>query len=423
MNRLKVLVCAYACSPFKGSEPGMGWQFVREIAKRHDVWVITEEEKFRDDVMRGLNEHPELAASCHFHFVKKRRGRLLRKLWPPSYYWFYRRWHHDAYVLASRLHEEIGFDLVHQLNMVGFREPGYMWRLPVPFVWGPVGGMMQLPAAYLPMLGVRGALYYGARNLINWFQQRYCMRCRVAAKRAGVGLVSATEEMRKKMHAFWGTDSTVIAEVGQADMPRDASPSVREDEDPLRIAWAGLHIPRKGLPMLLNALAHCADRQNFRLDILGEGPETNRWRRLSDDLDVEPLCTWHGWQERSAALDVIARSHVFVITSVLDLTSTVTLEALSLGVPVICLDLFGFGDVVTSECGVKLAVTNPEKTALDMADALMALFSNEARRRELSAGAIRRAADYAWPRKGDALNQVYERVLGVNGNVSGASRQ
>lgn len=411
MSRRKILICAYACSPYKGSEPGMGWQFVREIAKRHDVWVITEEEKFREDVTRGLAEDPELAESCRFHFVRKQRGRRLRKIWPPSYYWFYRRWHRDAYHLAERLHAQEGFDLVHQLNMVGFREPGYMWRLPVPFVWGPVGGMMQLPAGYLSILGARGALFYGARNLVNWYQQRFCRRCRTAARRAGAGLIAATREMQSKMRSFWGTDSTVLAEVGQVETDAAITPSRRGPSEPLRIAWSGLHIPRKGLPMLLDGLARCAGDGVFTLDILGEGPETPRWQKTARDLGVDGLCTWHGWLEKDAALGVIANSHVFVISSVLDLTSTVTLEALSLGVPVICLDLFGFGDVITPDCGIKLPVTDASQTAADMAEALVSLYRDEDRRRRLADGAVRRASEYAWSRKGEQLEEVYRGVL------------
>ena len=38
----KVLLSAYACEPNRGSEPGVGWNWAIEIAKRgHDVVVLT----------------------------------------------------------------------------------------------------------------------------------------------------------------------------------------------------------------------------------------------------------------------------------------------------------------------------------------------------------------------------------------------
>jgi hypothetical protein len=38
---LRVLVSAYACEPEKGSEPAVGWNMVGQIARFHEVWVIT----------------------------------------------------------------------------------------------------------------------------------------------------------------------------------------------------------------------------------------------------------------------------------------------------------------------------------------------------------------------------------------------
>ena len=95
-GRLKVLISAYACSPYKVSEPGVGWGFVHALAELHELHVIVEEEKFRGDIERWLTEHPDFATKTTFHFLRKRRNRWLRKLWPPSYYWYYREWHQRA---------------------------------------------------------------------------------------------------------------------------------------------------------------------------------------------------------------------------------------------------------------------------------------------------------------------------------------
>ena len=39
---MKLLLSAYACEPDRGSEPGVGWHWVLELAGLgHDVWVLT----------------------------------------------------------------------------------------------------------------------------------------------------------------------------------------------------------------------------------------------------------------------------------------------------------------------------------------------------------------------------------------------
>lgn len=49
---MKVLINSYACSPYKGSEPGMGWNFVDALSKDNDVYVITEKKSLKEDITR-----------------------------------------------------------------------------------------------------------------------------------------------------------------------------------------------------------------------------------------------------------------------------------------------------------------------------------------------------------------------------------
>ena len=213
-SRMKVCVSAYACSPYQGSEPGVGWGFVEAISRYHDVWVIVEEEKYRSDIERYLSEHREFARHTHFMFIRKKRRRLLKKFWPPSYYRDYRRWHYDALQLAKRLHREVSFDIAHQLTMVGFREPGFLWHMNVPFVWGPIGGMGIFPWRFLTVVGFYGAIYFAAYNLINLSQMRFLSRPKLAAKIAGSGLLVATAENEHGAMKNFGHAGTLVAEVG-----------------------------------------------------------------------------------------------------------------------------------------------------------------------------------------------------------------
>lgn len=46
---LKILINAYACSPNMGSEPGMAWNWVSNLAKYCELYIITEGE-FRSNI-------------------------------------------------------------------------------------------------------------------------------------------------------------------------------------------------------------------------------------------------------------------------------------------------------------------------------------------------------------------------------------
>jgi glycosyltransferase involved in cell wall biosynthesis len=413
-GRLKVLVSAYACSPYQGSEPGVGWGFISELAKHHDLWVIVEDEKFRADIERYLAENPDFAQRIHFHFILKGRNRLLRKVWPPSYYWYYRRWHKDAFELAKKLHKEIGFDLAHQLTMVGFREPGYLWKLDIPFIWGPVGGMGLFPWRYLSVVGLYGALYYIGYNLYNWLQINFLDRPKLAAQRAASGatsgLIVATPENRDGAACYWGTESTVMTEVG---LPRQPELKIceRGDGEALQIVWTGLHISRKALNLALKSLARVSTDVIWELHILGKGRQTAAWQQLATDLGIAGRCHFHGWVAREKALEVMKSAHLMLITSLRDLTSTVTIEGLALGLPIVCLDHCGFAEVVDATCGVKVPLSWPEPTTKAIAQTIEVLGRDEEQRRVLAHGALARAQRYAWEEKARVVDEIYRAKL------------
>lgn len=423
-KRLKVLVSAYACSPCKGSEPGVGWGFVSELSKYHDLWVIAEEEKFREDIEKFLKINPNQLESVRFFFIHKQRNRWLRKLWPPSYYWYYRRWHQDAYRLAIKLHREVNFDLTHQLTMVGFREPGYLWKLDVPFIWGPVGGMGFFPWRFLPKVGIYGTLYYLGYNFFNWIHMNFLSRCRQAAQKAASGsangLITATPENREGAKKYWECSSIVLPEVG---LPREPSQKILERlaGEPLRLVWTGLHIPRKALDLTLEALSHVSLNTKWELHVLGEGQRTAVWQKLANRLGISAHCRFHGWLPREQALQVMQNAHCMLITSLRDLTSTVTVEALALGLPIACLDHCGFAEVVDETCGIKIPVTAPGETVSAMARAIEQLARDENKRQSLARGALQRARQYSWEEKARAVDRIYRAKAG-NVTVSTTSQ-
>ena len=164
-RRERVLLLAYACSPYRGSEPGLGWQWAVEIAKNFDTWVLCKE-GYQGEITKYFTENGNIPG-LHFCFVPETRTEKLLKKTPGGYYLAYNRWHRRAGLNAFRLNQSLHFDLIHQLNFVTFREPGYLWRLGVPFIWGPLGGTENYPWRFLGAAGILGVLQEGGRSLLN----------------------------------------------------------------------------------------------------------------------------------------------------------------------------------------------------------------------------------------------------------------
>ena len=54
---MRVLVSAYACEAERGSEPAVGWMWVQQILRFHEIWVITRANN-REPVESALAKEP-----------------------------------------------------------------------------------------------------------------------------------------------------------------------------------------------------------------------------------------------------------------------------------------------------------------------------------------------------------------------------
>jgi glycosyltransferase involved in cell wall biosynthesis len=422
MTRLKILAIAFACDPAKGSEYGVGWGWVNAIATTHDVTVITAD--FNAESIRTyLNAHHiSTSNGLRFRYVKNRPWHyrpdgpwihIENSIAKPIMNFAYHDWLRYAFAEAEHELTHRRYDLVHLITFVGWRFPGTFYRLGIPFVWGPIGGMKNTPLRLLPILGTRGAIYYAARNLINSLQLRILHGPRRALRASNEGVIAATSEIQQELHNRFGVTSRVICEVGPPNLVA-TNPAPRGEKDIFKISWSGQHLPGKALPLLLRAVAALPRDLNFIIEILGDGPCNRDWRALASRLHIEERCHWHGCLPRDRCLSVMRDSHVFAITSLKDLTSTVAVEAISLGLPIISLDHCGFADLVTDQCGIKVHPGSAEQIVSEFSKALRTLYVDEALRMRLALGAIKRSRDYSWQSKMEHLDDIYRMVIPSN---------
>jgi len=418
-RRPRLLMLAYACHPHWGSEPGMGWHRALEAARRCDTWIITRQSPATPAIKEYLRAHPDQTRGLHFVFVPSPRWEQWLRAVPGLYYLAYRCWQKRAFAVARRLHAEVDFDLTHQVTFGGYREPGYLWKLGVPFVWGPVGGTQNYPWRFLGQASLRGGAWEALRAVLNWCQLRFSPRVRQAARRAAVLLVGNSHAQRE-FKAIHQVEGVFVPGGGIAD-PLADEPSAGEDAASvmpcdgaaeLRLLWSGVHEDHKALPLLLKALALLPGNLSYRLRVLGDGRRGAAWRRLAGRLGLAARIEWLGRLPHAAALAQYRWADVFVCTSLRDTMPTVVLEALAAGVPVLGLDHQGMGDAITEQCGVKVAVSTPRATIGRLAEALAALAGDPARRRTLADGARRRARRFLWSQQSCQLDAIYREILG-----------
>src|SRR5690349_12023561 len=105
-RRLKVLMSAYACEPNKGSEPAVGWNWMMQMSRWHDLWVLT-----RANNRPGI-ESVRLAETegrvNWVYFDLPRWGRFWKRgfMGTQAYYYL---WQRAVRKVGARLHGEVGF--------------------------------------------------------------------------------------------------------------------------------------------------------------------------------------------------------------------------------------------------------------------------------------------------------------------------
>ncbi len=408
-RRPRLLIMAYACSPYRGSESAVGWRRAVQAARDFDVWVITEEREFAPDMERYFRENGRISG-LNFVYVPMRPwewslGNVQTAIW----YWSLHRWQRRAFAVAKELHKEIGFDLAHQLTFCGYREPSYLWRLDCPFVWGPVGGTHNFPWRFIAEAGYGGFVKESLRNLANSWQLRFNRRAHDAAKKATC-LVSATTTSQRDLRTYFGVESRLLSDVG-VESCIDSERPLRDPNAPLRLLWSGTFAPGKALPLLLKALAALPPEISFELRILGDGKMATSWKKLAVKLRVDSRIQWLGWIPHSEAKKQFHWADIFTFTSLRDTTGTVLVESLAAGTPVLCMDIQGAHDVIDESCGVRIPVESPKVAIRRIADVIGTLVNEPETLKRLSDGAVARAKKYLWSVQGERMREIYETAM------------
>ncbi len=407
-RRPRLLMMAYCCSPYHGSEPGVGWNFAVQAARHCDTWVICEQHKFMPHIRRYLDAHGEVPG-LRFVFVPERAWAAAAWRIPGMGYLSYNLWQRRALRAARRLHAQVRFDLVHHVNILGFREPGYLWKLGVPFIWGPVGGTQNYPLRFLGEAGPRGALAEAARTVANQIQLRISRRVRRASREAAV-MMAANSTVQHDFARIHGITPNLMSDIGVTEIT--GSPrSYTAKPDCLKILWCGALEPWKALSLLIKALARLPEGVRYELRVVGDGPMRSRYQRLARRLGVDRHTTWLGSMPHSEVVRQYDWADVFAFTSLRDTTGTVVLESLGAALPVICLDHQGAHDMVTEQCGVKIPVTTPGEVVRRLSETITSLADDPDRLELLSRGAFERAHEYLWSRRGERIAEIYRQVL------------
>jgi glycosyltransferase involved in cell wall biosynthesis len=406
---MKILMSAYSCEPGKGSERGVGWNVVREVAKYHEVWVLTRFDESGEAIEAELARNP--IPNLHFVYFNLP---FLSNLWrwgsSGAMQIHYYLWQIQAYFVASRLHRKIGFDIAQHVTFVKYSNPSFLSLLPIPFVWGPVGGGESAPKEFWRDFSQKAKIYELVRDFVR-FLGELDPSVHITAKRSAV-VSATTEDTAKRLYKMGVKNVDVMPAIGltKEEIEHLAEYGIAENS-PVRFISIGRLLHWKGFHLGLRAFAQ-ANLPDAEYWILGDGPERDRLHALAQDLGIAQQVKFWGELPRETTLTLLGECHVLVHPSLHDSGGLVCMEAMATGRPVICLDLGGPALQVTEETGFKISAIHPNQAVSDLSKAIVALAKDSELRANMGqAGQKLTREAFSWEARGDRLAQTYEKII------------
>lgn len=407
-RKIKVLISAYACEPNKGSEPGVGWNWAKQIAKFAETHVITRANN-REVIEEEMKKSPISNLYFHYYDLPKWMGFWKKK--ERGLYLYYFLWQIGAYRLAKNLHRREKFDLLHHITFGNLWLPTFMPLLPIPFIWGPIGGGEQVSRIFRKAYSLMARAQEFLRDLIlaslkvNLFFMLACKKAKA--------IIVRTQESFKKIPSTYMPKTFTMIETG-VDFLDSTVMSNRDNKDFLQVISIGRFIHLKGFDLAIRAFAQAFNGDdNIRMTIIGEGPDRVRLQKICQENNISQKVHFTGYLSHEETMRHMSKSSIFLFPSLKEGGAWVLYEAMLAGLPIVCLDIAGPSVIVTDECGIKVKPINPEQTIRELADAILKLANDpELRKKMGEAGRKRVMEHYTWDKKGEFIKQVYERVLG-----------
>lgn len=171
--------------------------------------------------------------------------------------------------------------------------------------------------------------------------------------------------------------------------------------------------------LVIKAMTHVTSHvSNAKLIIIGEGPEKERLKRLSERLKlsgsvvIQDKDVWFfGKNARDQKIELLKQAWALVIPSAKEGWGMVVTEAAACGTPAIGTAVTGLKDSIRHDSTGLLVAADP--TPHELAQAMIGLAQNRALREQLGRNALRFAKTLDWDKSFDDFRSAVAKVSGV----------
>ena len=401
----KILVSAYACEADQGSEPGVGWNFVKFIGQNHHTWVITKKNN-RESIEKYMSANPNL--NLNFVYVGLPKWLTFWKKGQRGVRTYYYLWQFSAFLAARKLHKHVGFDLGHHVTFVNDWLWSFFALTPIPFIWGPIGSHPKIPAGLLPhsKAWFKEIVRLTIQRSMRIIDPLYWLTA-IRAKR----IIGINNETAKQFPLSLFSASKFIVESAIAHENTPVNTEKKQDGK-TTVLYVGRFHHTKCPHLVIETFSKSLPQlEDARLVMVGRGPEENNLKILADRLGCSDTIDFIPWCTQTEVFDLMSSSTLFFFPSA-EGGGMVVIEAMSYGLPVICLEYGGPGVMVPDDCGYKAPITSKQKIVENLSQAIVDYCNNDEKlERASKAAKIHALNNLSWEGKFERIFSVYEDLF------------
>jgi glycosyltransferase involved in cell wall biosynthesis len=408
MKSKTILATCYAINPYKGSENGMGWNFVYQIARYNKVIAITRENN-KEMIDKYMSQNQDIVFKnitfLYFDLPHWQRFWKRGNYGAMPYYYLWQK-----KIVSFIKKQDVSFDIVHNLNFHNDWTPSFLWKLNKPLVWGPIGHHPEIPRHFLTPYSVK----YLLKDKVTWFVKNCFWK-----------FSFSLHKTKSKASYILGMNSGVVNVLNIKKEPFSILPSVASEDNfsgnkhlnkKFNIISVGRFVPLKGFDLTLLSFANFIhslpweQRKRCKLTLVGTGPEKDFYKTTISQFRIEPYVEIIEWIDRKELMKLYEKSSVFLFPSH-EGAGMVVAEALSFGLPVVCLDNEGPGEFINFKCGFAVSQHNYEITIFELKEALSSLYSDSDLLQKMSVEARKHYLNkFTWNSRGDFLETIYNTL-------------
>lgn len=310
-EKYKVVALAYACEPHLGSEPEVGWQWVQQIAKYYEVWVIT-----RKSNKVAIEKELEKTPSPSLHLVYFDYPEWL-KFWKKGrrgIHLYYILWQIGTYFKIKDLHKQINFSISHHITFVNSWLPSVLAWLDIPFIWGPIGRQhIPLSIPLLKEFGFRGAVNEVLRNIIYKIAEMNPFVKHTFKKAYRIITIN-----RLILYQNRGYENKIIINpaIAVAGDILDVLQKTQTNKNNIVVMFGGAAIYLKGITLAVKAFTEFSKTNvNAKLVIAGSGPLLEKVENLLNKSGMSDKAIFLGQLSRDTFLRYLSECDIFLYPS------------------------------------------------------------------------------------------------------------